>query len=144
METAIWRHKQQHGRRISSRISLWQRQYGGFVYKKIAYKPRHGHLFYRVTMDNGTIVGDSVGQRKRQAEYYREYRKRALPYCENVVHEKKKYNTYCLDVVTSISVMNRMIKTTLFFFSSKCRLFHNATLFGSCIIHILNTGCAKI
>jgi hypothetical protein len=30
------------------------------------------------------------------------------------------------------------------FFSSKCRLFHNATLFGSCIIHILNTGCAKI
>ena len=31
-----------------------------------------------------------------------------------------------------------------FFFSSKCRLFHNATLFGSCIIHILNTGCAKI
>jgi hypothetical protein len=23
-------------------------------------------------------------------------------------------------------------------------LFHNATLFGSCIIHILNTGCAKI
>jgi hypothetical protein len=29
-------------------------------------------------------------------------------------------------------------------FSSKCRLFHNATLFGSCIIHILNTGCANI
>jgi hypothetical protein len=30
------------------------------------------------------------------------------------------------------------------FFSSKCRLFHNATLFGSCIIHILHTRCAKI
>ena len=30
------------------------------------------------------------------------------------------------------------------FFSSKCRLFHNATLFGFCITHILNTGCAKI
>jgi hypothetical protein len=30
------------------------------------------------------------------------------------------------------------------FFSSKCRLFHNATFFGSCIIHILNTGRAKI
>ena len=28
------------------------------------------------------------------------------------------------------------------FFSSKCRLFHNATLFGFCITHILNTGCA--
>jgi hypothetical protein len=23
-------------------------------------------------------------------------------------------------------------------------LFHNANLFGSCIIHILDTGCAKI
>jgi hypothetical protein len=30
------------------------------------------------------------------------------------------------------------------FLFSKCRLFHNATLFGSCIIHILNTECAKI
>jgi len=30
------------------------------------------------------------------------------------------------------------------FFSSKCRLFHNATCFGFCIIHILHTGCAKI
>ena len=29
------------------------------------------------------------------------------------------------------------------FSSSKCRLFHNATFFGSCIIHILYTGCAK-
>ena len=27
---------------------------------------------------------------------------------------------------------------------SKCRLFHNATLFGFCITHILNTECAKI
>jgi hypothetical protein len=30
------------------------------------------------------------------------------------------------------------------FSSSKCLLFHNATFFGSCIIRILNTGCAKI
>jgi len=30
------------------------------------------------------------------------------------------------------------------FFSSKCRLFHNATLLDSCIIRILPTGCAKI
>ena len=30
------------------------------------------------------------------------------------------------------------------FFLSKCRLFHNATLFGFCITRILNTGCAKI
>ena len=33
---------------------------------------------------------------------------------------------------------------TLHFFSSKCNLFHNANLFGSCIIHILYTECAKI
>jgi len=30
------------------------------------------------------------------------------------------------------------------FFSSKCSLFHNSNLFGSCIIQILYTGCAKI
>ena len=28
-----------------------------------------------------------------------------------------------------------------FFLSSRCRLFHNAIFFGSCNIHILNTGC---
>jgi hypothetical protein len=31
-----------------------------------------------------------------------------------------------------------------FFFFSKCRLFHKATFFVSCIIRILRTGCAKI
>ena len=30
------------------------------------------------------------------------------------------------------------------FFSSKCSLFHNSNVFGSCTIHILYTGCAKI
>ena len=30
------------------------------------------------------------------------------------------------------------------FFVFKCSLFHNANLFGSCITHILYTGCAKI
>ena len=33
---------------------------------------------------------------------------------------------------------------TLRFLSSKCSLFHNANLFGSCIIHILYTVCAEI
>ena len=33
---------------------------------------------------------------------------------------------------------------TLRFFSSKCSLFHNANLFGFCIIHILYTECAKM
>ena len=31
-----------------------------------------------------------------------------------------------------------------FFFSSKCSLFHNSNVFGSCFIHILYTECAKI
>ena len=31
-----------------------------------------------------------------------------------------------------------------FFFFSRCRLFHNATFFSYCNIHILNTRCAKI
>jgi hypothetical protein len=33
---------------------------------------------------------------------------------------------------------------TLLFFSSKCRLFHNAIFFCACIIRVLHTGCAKI
>ena len=37
-----------------------------------------------------------------------------------------------------------MLYTLRFFLSSKCSLFHNANLFGSCIIHILYTGCVKI
>jgi hypothetical protein len=31
-----------------------------------------------------------------------------------------------------------------FFSSSKRSLFHNSNVFGSCIIHILYTECAKI
>ena len=37
-----------------------------------------------------------------------------------------------------------MVYTLRFFLSSKCSLFHNSNLFGSCIIHILYTGCVKI
>ena len=48
--------------------------------------------------------------------------------------------------IQQISVLNilNMLYNLPFFLSSKCRLFHNATLFGFCITHILNTGCAKI
>ena len=37
-----------------------------------------------------------------------------------------------------------MLHILRFFFSSRCRLFHNAIFFGSCNIHVLNTRCAKI
>jgi len=33
---------------------------------------------------------------------------------------------------------------TVRFFSSKCSLFHNFNVFGSCIIHILYTGVLKL
>ena len=47
--------------------------------------------------------------------------------------------------IQQISVLNILnMLYNLHFFSSKCLLFHNATLFGFCITHILNTGCAKI
>ena len=41
-----------------------------------------------------------------------------------------------------LNILNMLYN--LHFFSSKCRLFHNATLFGFCITHILITECAKI
>ena len=37
----------------------------------------------------------------------------------------------------------RCMVYTVRFFSSKCSLFQNSNIFGSCIIHILYTGCAK-
>jgi hypothetical protein len=48
--------------------------------------------------------------------------------------------------IQQIYIMNilKMVYTLLFSSSSKCSLFHNYKVFGSCIIHILYTGCAKI
>jgi len=58
---------------------------------------------------------------------------------------------YPPDVAFYIYIFSTNISTEYFknaahtpFFSSKCRLFHNATFFGSCIIHILHTWCSKI
>ena len=53
----------------------------------------------------------------------------------------------CILYIYSTNILTEYFKHAahcpFFFSSSKCRLFHNATFFGSCIIHILNTGCAK-
>jgi hypothetical protein len=48
--------------------------------------------------------------------------------------------------IQQIYVLNilNMLHTLRFFSSSKCRLFHNATFYGVCIIHTLYTECAKI
>ena len=53
----------------------------------------------------------------------------------------------CILFIYSTNIVTEYFKHAVyspFFFSSKCSLFHNAKLFGSCIIHILYTGCAKI
>jgi hypothetical protein len=46
--------------------------------------------------------------------------------------------------IKQISALNTLnMLHNLRFFYLNCRLFHNSTLFGSCIIHILNTGVLK-
>jgi hypothetical protein len=53
----------------------------------------------------------------------------------------------CILYIYSTNVGTEYFKHALyypFFFSSKCSLFHNANLFGSCIIHILYTGVLKL
>jgi hypothetical protein len=53
---------------------------------------------------------------------------------------------HCISIFfQKISLLNilKMLHNLRFFLSSKCCLFHNVTLFGSCIIHILNTGVLK-
>jgi hypothetical protein len=47
--------------------------------------------------------------------------------------------------IQQISVLNILnMLYNLHFFSSKCRLFHNAILFGFCITHIVNKGVLKL
>ena len=53
----------------------------------------------------------------------------------------------CILYIYSTNIGTEYFKHALyspFFLSSKCSLFHNANLFGSCIIHILYTVCAEI
>jgi hypothetical protein len=53
----------------------------------------------------------------------------------------------CILYIYSTNISTEYFKHALyspFFFSSKCSLFHNANLFGSCIIHILYTECGEI
>ena len=52
----------------------------------------------------------------------------------------------CILYIYSTNIRTEYFKHALYsrFFLFKVQLFHNANLFGSCIIHILYTGCAKI
>ena len=53
----------------------------------------------------------------------------------------------CILYIYSTNIGTEYFKHSIyspFFPSSNCSLFHKSNLFGSCIIHILYTGCAKI
>jgi len=52
----------------------------------------------------------------------------------------------CILYIYSTNISTEYFKHGIYspFFPSKCSLFHNSNVFGSCIIQILNTGCAKI
>jgi len=53
----------------------------------------------------------------------------------------------CILYIYSTNIDNEflnMVYTLRILFSSKCSLFHNSNVFGSCFIHILYTECAKI
>jgi hypothetical protein len=69
---------------------------------------------------------------------------------KNCVSYIKDGHTTTLQMLHFIFFFSKNISTEYFkhaahspTFSSKCHLFHNAA-FGSCIIHILHTECAKI
>jgi len=55
----------------------------------------------------------------------------------------KRCNLYIYSTNTVTEYFKRGIYCP-FFFSSKCSLFHNSNVFGSCFIQILYTGCDNI
>ena len=54
----------------------------------------------------------------------------------------KRCILYIYSTSTGTEYLNMVY--TLRFFSSKCSLFHNSNIFGSCIIHISYTGVLKL
>ena len=53
----------------------------------------------------------------------------------------------CILYIYSTNIVTEYFKHGIdspFFSSSKCNLFHNSNVFGSCIIHILYTGVLKL
>ena len=52
----------------------------------------------------------------------------------------------CILYIYSTNIGTEYFKRALYspFFLFKCTLYHNAKLFGFCVIHILYTECAKI
>jgi len=60
----------------------------------------------------------------------------------HVVRTSKRCILYIYSTNTGTEYFQRGIYSPFFF--SNCSLFRNSNVFGSCIIHILYTWCAKI
>jgi len=56
----------------------------------------------------------------------------------------KRCILYIYSTNTGTEYFKHGIYSLFSFFFSKCSLFHNSNVFGSCFIHILYTECAKI
>ena len=56
----------------------------------------------------------------------------------------KRSILYIYSTNIGIEYFKHSIYSPFIFSFSKCSLFHNSNVFGSCIIHILYTGCAEI
>ena len=67
-----------------------------------------------------------------------------VPYRGRTAPLTSKVSFYIFIQQIYVLYILNMVHTLLFFSFSKCSLFHNSNVFGSCIIHILYTGCAKI
>ena len=70
-----------------------------------------------------------------------------VPNDVHIRHTAQLPSRRCILNIYSTNILTEYFKHAAhspFFFSSRCRLLHNATFFGSCNIHILNTECAKI
>jgi len=68
------------------------------------------------------------------------------PLTPNVNYSGHTAPQTCILYIYSTNTDTKYFKHGIYcvFFSSKCSLFHNSNIFGSCIIHILYTVCDKI
>ena len=65
------------------------------------------------------------------------------PYRGRTAPQTSKFTFYIYIQQTEVLDILNMVYTLPGFSSSKCSLFHNSNVFGSCIIHILYTGVIK-
>jgi len=102
---------------------------------------------------DGRTDGQTDGQAGRQTDRHDEAKSsiyilnRLTPNDPYMGRTAPLTSKHCILYSYSTNIGTEYFKHALYstyLFSSKYSLFHNANLFGSCIIHILYTGCAKI